>query len=852
LRIHRIRTVTCASALIAAAAWCLAPPGVSGAHPVAAVTASTCTKHPWTSASYQAASTPPALAALVVSCLEKRYPTTYLDDEVGVVALEASPPLLQNINELAPGSDVEAQLASLGIPPITLEDGPGGLITESHPLPTQLPNELALGATFDPSMATSYGNVLGTQAHAMGYDGVQAPDLNLLRVETWGRAMESFGESPVLAGELGGAEAVAIEADDEIPILKHFSPYSQETNRQVLDQTVSAKALQELYIRPFTFVLRAVTPQLEAGGHAVGVMCSYGGVNGIKACRSHLLTDELDYVGVNALVRSDLNVKVDPSALVLNGVDLIKPLQSSELLSALKDHAVERALTRNVTEIFETEFADGLVTGQDLTAAVHPPPSSVVDAGNATALAIEQRAAVLLKNTGVLPIDHTGTAMTILADSTLPESCRKLASSMSAAQSVHATCVDDARAEPSTVLLSGLPHAEGLTTRVATFNAPAPGPYVVTVTTLGNTELRLNGSTILDSQGLAEFEVARTALVDLTSRERAHFELIWKGAPPIVSIAPAQSQVDAAVAAVHGAKLAIVLACDLDREGMDRSSLQLPGAQDAVIAAVAAKVPTVVVLATDGAVTMPWLSKVDAVLEVWNPTGAVRTDAVESLFVPAWTKLLDGTADPSGRLPETFPVSMRQSPAGVRQFWPGTDESVDLDEPPDNGVAIGMAWYRHEHWPVLFPFGYGLSYTSYALQGGTVQSSSSGLSMTVSVADTGQDAGSEPVQVYADWPNPAGEPDLQLVGFGVATFSAKEASTHAAQQVTIPLSPDAFTVDKNGAMQLVSGSYCLEAATFDGDPKAWSTGPITLSPNTAGSALNATGSVALTQSTCPS
>lgn len=841
-------------ALIAAAALCtlaavVAVPSPVGARLGPAVTKATCDAHPWTSTAYQATSTPSKLAATVVACLELRYPSSYLNDEVAIVGLVAHPPYLENVNEL-PGSPAVSQLASLGIPPITLEDGPGGLITPSEPAPTQLPNELALGATFDPSLATSYGSVLGTQAHDMGYDGVQAPDLSMLRVETWGRAMETFGESPVLTGEMGGAEAIGIESAHEIAVLKHFSPYSQDTGRQGAEMTVTNKALQEVYVRPFTFALRALIPQLEDGGHAVGVMCSYGFVNGVMACRTHLLANELRSLHVNALVRTDLNVKVQPKQLVVNGVDLIKPLDISELLAALKSSSVKRSLTASVEEVLATEFADGLVDGSHPTASVHPPPSSEVAAGDATALAIEQRAAVLLKNTGVLPLSHDHTAIDVVADTTLGYACHALAASLDHADQDGARCSIDERASPQTVLFSGLPHAVASTVRTATFTAPSAGPYVVTATTLGNTELTMDGQSIVDAQGLAQFAVARTALVQLAKGQRTRFALTWKGAPPSVTIADAKAQVDAARAGVRDAKAAIVLAYDLDREGMDRSSLQLPGAQNAVISAVASRVPTIVVLVTDGPVSMPWLDDVDGVLEVWSPTGAVRTDSVAARFAPVWANLLDGRADPSGRLDETFPKTQPQSPAGNQAFWPGVGEAVDLDVPPDSGVALGMAWYRDEHWPVLFPFGYGLSYTTYSIGGGTLQSSLSGLSMSVSVTDTGSIAGDEPIQVYADWPGRAEEPRLQLVGFGVASFSTSQAMAHTAQQVTIALAPDAFTVYKNGSMQLVSGRYCLEAATYDGDPAAWSSGSVTLSAHDA--VLTTHSPVVLTKHPCPS
>lgn len=223
------------------------------------VTRAQCAGNPWTQASFQATSTPAALGVLVLACLKREYPASYRHDEVGIVAL-IHDHRFQNINEFGLTSTVQRQLARLGMPPITFEDGPGGLLVDSDPKPTLLPNELALGATFDPTVATEYGWVLGVQAHLMGYDGVQAPDLNLLRVPSWGRAMESFGESPVLAGELGSAEAVAIESQHEIPVLKHFGPYSQETDRHDLDQLVSERAYQEVYIRPFDMTLHALLP----------------------------------------------------------------------------------------------------------------------------------------------------------------------------------------------------------------------------------------------------------------------------------------------------------------------------------------------------------------------------------------------------------------------------------------------------------------------------------------------------------------------------------------------------------------------------------------------------------------
>jgi len=822
----------------------------SSARAPSRVTLATCLNRPWTSASFQAASTPPKLAAMVLACLKLRFPSTYRHDEVGIVALNAYA-WFQNVNEFGLTSTVQQQLARLGMPPITLEDGPGGLITRTAPSPTQMPNELALGATFDPALASMYGTVLGTQAHQMGYDGVQAPDLNLVRVSAWGRAMESFGESPVLAGEMGAAEAVAIAARGEIPVLKHFGPYSQETDRRQINQIVSERAYEEVYIRPFTFALRALLPLLAKGHHAVGIMCSYGNVNSTRACRSSELAHELGSLGVNALVRSDLDVKVDPTDLLLNGVDLIKPMDTGQLEGALKEHAIDLALDAAVIQVFTTLFADGKVNGKITSAQRHPLSRINELVGHIDTMKIEQRAAVLLKDTGILPLARGSGRIAVLGDATVQNTCHSLASSLARALATTSTCTDPHVKLPQYVLIHDEPIARNGATRVATFRPAASGAYVLTCSTLGDTTLTMNGAVEIASHGLAEFSVQRTALVRLTKNTTYTFRVTWRGAPPIVWLNKESPLMTAMVNGVRGAKAAIVVAYDLPREGMDRSSLDLPNAQEAIISAVATRVPTIVVLATSGAVVMPWLNQVRGVLEVWNPTGMVETDRTLSQFVPAWVNLLVGRADPSGRLPVTFPMSQAQSPMADEKFWPGIAATVNLGLAPNGGVGIGYDWFRQAGWPVLFPFGFGLSYTSYQLVGGTMTDGGNGLRASVAVKDTGGVAGTESVQLYADFPSALDEPQTQLVGFGTVTFTKAQAKAGTVQHAEITISPDALTVYQGASMRVVHGPYCLEASAYEGDPHSWTTGTITLGPGTAG-AVAGPSSTAFSSGTCPS
>lgn len=821
----------------------------SSAHPSARDSLAQCRSNSWTEAAYQAASTPASLGAEVLACLKLEYPKSYLSDEIGIVAL-VHDGRFQNVNEFGLTGTVKQQLSRLGIPPITLEDGPGGILVAASPRPTQLPNELALGATFDASLAAEYGTILGAEAHQMGYDGVQAPALNLVRVPSWGRAMESFGESPVLAGELGGSEAVAIASQNEIPVLKHFGPYSQETDRHALDQLISERAYQEVYLRPFTITLDDLMPLLSVGHHAVAIMCSYGDVNGIRVCRSPELADLLEHLGMNALVRSDLDVQVQPSALLLNNIDLIKPMASRELVRSLDEHAVDRALDRAVAQVFTAEFADGLVKPIVTLPSFRPLPSRTVALDTRASNRIEQRAAVLLKDDGLLPLRRGAGPVVVLGDQGVRGTCGALASVLSSGLASPTSCADPRTPLPSRAVFDRLAYAHELKGATATFTPVASGSYVASVTTYDTATLSMNGTALLSTSGQSGFGVQRTVLLTLRRGVRYRFRMRWLGRGPSMRLIDEQPMIDAAVKSVRGTHVAVVIAYDQAREGMDRSSLALPNAQDALISAVAARVPTVVLLATDGAVTMPWLSQVHGVLEVWSPTGSVYTEHTLSGFVSAYGNLLDGTSDPSGRLPMTFPVTAEQSPMAISRFWPGVDGSVNLGLAPDSGLGIGEDWYRQAGWPVLFPFGFGLSYTTYQLMGGTVTDPPTGLQVSESVRDTGGVAGTEVVQIYADWPNASDEPPSQLVGFAPVTFSARDAARRTVRHVTIPIAPSALSIYVGSGLAVTQGDYCLEAATFDGDPQAWTTGAITLGPGAGGTVTGPR--TRLVRGTCPS
>jgi beta-glucosidase len=151
---------------------------------------------------------------------------------------------------------------------------------------------------------------------------------------------------------------------------------------------------------------------------------------------------------------------------------------------------------------------------------------------------------------------------------------------------------------------------------------------------------------------------------------------------------------------------------------MDRTTLSLPYGQDALISAIAAVRPTTVALLTTGPVTMPWLSKVSSVIELWNAVGNRNVDNVTQFYVSSYADLLSGAYSPMGHLPVTFPADDSQSPVSMgtstparNAFWPGVNGTTDLTAAPGSGAYTGYPFYVAKNWPVLFPFGYGLTYS---------------------------------------------------------------------------------------------------------------------------------------------
>jgi len=273
----------------------------------------------------------------------------------------------------------------------------------------------------------------------------------------------------------------------------------------------------------------------------------------------------------------------------------------------------------------------------------------------------------------------------------------------------------------------------------------------------------------------------------------------------------------AASSAAKAADVAIVFGYQPESEGMDLKSLDLGEDQDKLIETVAAaNAKTIVVLETGSPATMPWIDKVAGVVEAWYP-GIRGAEALANL--------LTGEVNPTGKLAITFPKSDADLPhptlvlpppaSQPQRPAPGADISSFMAMmakglPPfevyyDEKLKVGYKWYDAEKKPVLFPFGFGLSYTSYAYSGLNVMSSD-GLTVSFTVRNTGKRAGTEIAQVYASLPDSAGEPPKRLIGWARVELAAGDSKL-----VTVPVDRDRLTIydETTDAWKLVPGSYSI-------------------------------------------
>lgn len=592
------------------------------------------------------------------------------------------------------------------VPGVMVTDGPHGLrkqaaspdhlgLGTSVPA-TCFPPAATLGSTWDPALLRRVGEALGRETRANDVAVLLGPGINIKRSPLNGRNFEYLSEDPVLSGELGAALVTGIQAQGVGTSLKHFAANNQEADRMRVSADVDERTLREIYLPGFERVVKQAQPWT--------VMCSYNRINGVYASQNHwLLTEVLrDEWGFEGLVVSDWGAVRDRVAAVAAGLDLEMPASGgrtdAEVVAAVRagelDEAVVDVAARRVLRLVARALP-----ALDAAAA----SGEVFDVEAHHALAREAAAAgtVLLKN------------------------------------------------DPVVALVGTTPGLDQLDQRGGTPLLPLPsGEGVAVIGELARTPRY---------QGAGSSQVNPTRLDDALSALRAATGAdVPFAAGYTLDGADAGSGTDAtalrdeAVEVAAGAGTVLVflgLPASYESEGFDRAHLDLPAEQVALLEAVAAANPrVVVVLANGSAVSVAgWQHLAPAVVEGWLGGQAGGSGVVDVLL---------GAVDPGGRLAETLPLRLADNPSYGN--FPGELGHVRYGE----GILVGYRWYDARQADVAYPFGHGLSYTTFAYSGvaaqalrtGTVADDEAAVRVRVTVTNTGARAGTEVVQVYVGDP----------------------------------------------------------------------------------------------------
>jgi beta-glucosidase len=673
-----------------------------------------------------------------------------LDEKISLLHGQGLPFGVTGPTDSNGGAGYSIAVPRLGIPAIQMADSAYGVTrgAAAGRYSTALPNNLAAASAWDPDGAYAYGALIGRELRAQGYSMSLGGGVNLPREPRNGRTFEYQGEDPLLAGILVGNFVKGVQSENIIGDLKHYAINDQESGRNAVNANIDKRSMRETDLRAFEIALKIS----DAGAF----MCSYNRVNGDFACENNYLLNEVlkkdfhfqgfvlsDWGGTHSAVKaSHAGLDQEQPGKVFFGDTLQKAVESGEVSQAEIDEHVHR--------IVRTIFASGLFD--------HPVVKMVPDVERGYALAenIAEKSIVLLKNEHhVLPLE---------------------------AASVH-----------TVVMIGG--HADvGVLTGGGSAQVDPPGGSAVPPPPQGTMPGYMRQAWLRDSPLKALIAKLPSANVSFVSGD----------------------DLDAAATAAKQADVAIVFASQWESEGMDLKTLDLGDVQNKLIETVAAaNRKTVVVLETGSPATMPWIEKVAGVIEAWYP-GIRGAEALAGI--------LTGQVNPTGKLAITFPKSdsdlphptlITPPPTSQINFTPGADINKIMTLranglPPfqisyDEKLKVGYKWYDAEKKSVLFPFGFGLSYTSYAYSGLNVKSGDV-LAVSLTVRNTGKRAGTEIVQVYASLPDAAAEPPKRLIGFARVDLAAGES-----KQVSIPVDRDRLTVYDEGAdaWKLIPGAYTV-------------------------------------------
>ncbi|NDZ78255.1 glycosyl hydrolase [Streptomyces sp. SID10853] len=682
-----------------------------------------------------------------------------------------------------------------GIPTVSLSDGPHGLrlprgqgdggqldLHSAAPA-TCFPPAVALGSSWDPGLAARVAAAIATEARAHGVQVVLGPGINIKRSPLCGRNFEYFSEDPLLTAEMGGAMVRGLQEAGVGAALKHYAANNQETDRMRISADIDERPLREIYLRAFERIVRRDRPW--------SVMASYNALNGVPLSENHrLLTDILRTEwGFDGVVMSDWGAVRDRVAALRAGLDLQMPgtggRTDREVVAAVESGALDpEALDRSAERMARFARRAKVSGGQKRGEIPY-------DAHHLLAREAAERCVVLLKNhPALLPLDPgtgsiavigelartprfqgAGSSQVTPARLDVPLDCLRAAADGARVEFAAGYTLPDGGTHPAGDREPGHGDRGAANAAVGDTAAegPAPGDPAVGATA------GASGTLAADSAAPAR-EPAALALEAERLAARSDAVLLFLGLPALD-----------------------------ESEGFDRDRIDLPEAQLRLLERVVSANPRVAVVLSNGGVvrTAPWHDRVPALVESWLLGQAGGA---------ALTRVLFGAVSPSGRLAETVPLRLEDSPSYLS--FPGEEGHVRYGE----GVFVGYRGYDARRSDVAFPFGHGLSYTSFAYSGLSVGTGhgDAGLTVRVGVTNTGRRAGREIVQIYSAGPEESrtARPERELRGFTAVDLEPGE---HREVVVELDRTDLAHYSEREGGWRVAGGTYRIEAAASSRD-----------------------------------
>jgi beta-glucosidase len=767
----------------------------------------------------------------------------------------------------------------LGIGKLRVTDGPngargggsliGGVKSASFPV------GIALGATWNTGLVHEIGMALAQEVKSKNAHMLLAPTVNIHRSVTNGRNFECYSEDPILTAQLATAYITGLQSQGIGATIKHFVGNESEIERTTISSEIDERALREIYLLPFEWAVKS------AG--TWGVMSSYNRLNGIFTSQNDwLLTTVLrDEWGYDGIVMSDWFGSHSTAETVNAGLDLEMPGPSRDrgqkLIDAVKAGAVtEETLDKRVLAMLRLMERVGSLDD-------HRPFAERADDRPVHRALIRRagaEASVLLKNNGALPLRPHATIAVIGPNaktaqimgggsaqlnahyrispwqglvSALGEDRLSYAPGCTnhrfepllrteltveyfdnmalAGEPVHIGTQDEAQAFWIGAVADGKVDPLHFSARLSgTFTPETSGTHRVGIYAAGFAKVFIDGQLVTDawsnwSKGRTFFEEGCDEVVGTITLEagRSYAVVIEFATKDFATLGLAafacgiglplgDAAITEAVRAARNADIAIVCVGrngEWDTEGSDLPSIELPGRQNELVAAIAQANPnTVVVLQTGGPVEMDWIGSVNALVQSWYP-GQEAGNAIADV--------LTGASEPSGRLPQTFPVRWADNPAHSqdREVYPGVEGKVRYEE----GIFVGYRHYDRLGMTPLFPFGFGLGYTSFALADLAIDDSAfeadGGVTVSAKVTNTGAREGAAVVQLYvSDDACSDPRPPKELKGFDKVFLKSGES-----RRVTITLDARAFAFYRPQAQHWLveAGSFTLRMGLSSAD-----------------------------------